>query len=137
MNDELADPAPADALGDLPAIIHVDDDPDTLRLVASAFEGKAEILSTPSVREGLAALDRGRFDAAILDIEMADGSGLDLLPRLHEAPAPIPIIVYSVHEPDSSLPDAVDAVLVKSRATLDQLVAETLARIGGRRKDDR
>ena len=77
------------------------------------------------------------YDLAVLDLILPDGSGLDLIPHLVGGPTPVPVIIYSVHEPESSLRDRVDAILVKSRATLDQLVAETLARIGGRRRDDR
>lgn len=110
---------------DLPLILHVDDDPDMLRIVASAFEGKAEIHSTPSVREAHAALQRQCFDAAILDVAMADGSGLDLLPRLREG-TPTPTVLFTVHDASPAFEMQVDAMLTKSRAPLDQLVETVL-----------
>lgn len=110
-----------------PLILHVDDDPDTLRLVASAFEGRAELHSTPSVREAHASLHRQKFDAAILDLELADGSGLDLLPILRAGPTPTPAIIFSVHDANPALADQVDGIVTKSRSSLDQLVETVLA----------
>jgi PAS domain S-box-containing protein len=109
----------------LPLILHVDDDPDMLRVVASAFEGKAEVHSTPSVREGHAALRRHSFDAAILDVAMADGSGLDLLPLLRDGD-PTPTVLFTVHDSTPAYEARVDAMLTKSRSTLDELVATVL-----------
>jgi len=129
--DAPAAEAPHRAASDMPLILHVDDDPDMLRVVASAFEGKAEIHSTPSVREGHAALRRQRFDAAILDVVMADGSGLDLLPLLRDGPAPTPTILFTVHDPSPAFLAQVDAVLTKSRSTFDELVDRTLGLVEG------
>lgn len=107
---------------DLPRILHVDDDPDMLCVVASAFEGKAQVQSVPSVREGLSALRRQKYDAVILDVDMADGSGLDLLPLLRGSPPVTPTVLFTVHDTSPALAERVDAVLTKSRSTLHQLV---------------
>jgi PAS domain S-box-containing protein len=124
-----------EAASALPQILHVDDDPDMLRVVASAFEGRAEIHSTPSVREGHAALRRQRFDAAILDVAMSDGSGLDLLPLLREEGARTPAVLFTVHDSSPAYTSLVDAVLTKSRSTLDELVGTVLALVATARKD--
>jgi len=121
---------PQDLEGDgphLPRILHVDDDSDTLRLVASAFAGRADVMATPSVHEARAALMRGRYDAAILDIAMTDGSGLDLLPTLAEGDRRTPAIVFTALDSNPALLTRADAVLTKSRATLDQLVEVTMS----------
>lgn len=112
-----------------PRILHVDDDSDTLRLVASAFEGRAEVLATPSVQEAGAALMRNDFDAAILDIAMTDGSGLDLLPLLRAGERKTPVIIFTARDSNPALTAGVEAVLTKSRASLDQLVETTMAEI--------
>lgn len=109
----------------LPTILHIDDDPDTLRVVASAFEGRARILSTPSVQEAEASLQRQGFDAVILDLAMADGSGFDLLPLLRHGERKTPTIVFTARDTNPALAASVDAVLTKSRASLDEL-AETV-----------
>jgi PAS domain S-box-containing protein len=116
------------AAGWLPRILHVDDDPDMLRVVASAFEGLAEVHSTPSVLEAEAAIARHSFDAAILDIGMADGSGLDLIPFLNDADGRTNVVIFTAKDTDPSLALLADAVLTKSRASLGQLV-ETVTRL--------
>ena len=113
----------------LPRILHVDDDLDTLRVVASAFDGQAEVYSTPSVREGYAALRRNGFDAAILDVAMADGSGLDLLPLLRDEGRATPTILFTMHDTNPGYEAQVDAVLTKSRSTLDGLVGVVMGLI--------
>ena len=113
----------------LPRILHVDDDSDTLRLVASVFEGKAELLATPSVQEARAALMRDAFDAAILDIAMTDGSGLDLLPLLSAGERKTPTIIFTARDSNPALLASADAVLTKSRASLEQVVEVTMAAI--------
>lgn len=105
-------------------ILHVDDDPDMLRVVSSAFEGKAEVRSTPSLSEAHAAIPRMDFDAVILDIGMAEGSGLELVPVLRRNGSRIPIVIFTAQDASADQIDGVDAVLIKSRASLDKLVDE-------------
>lgn len=132
-----AEPAapPQDRSG-FPAILHVDDDPDMLRVLSSVFEERAELLSTPSVVEARAAIRHTHFDAAILDIGLVDGNGLELVPLLRECNASMPILVFTAQETGVANYDGVDLVMVKSRATLDGLV-DTMMRLLGERKGRR
>ncbi|HSX56708.1 MAG TPA: response regulator, partial [Sphingomonas sp.] len=116
----------------LPVVLHVDDDPDMLAVLANAFEGKAVLRSTPSVVAARAILRRDRMDAAILDIGLLDGCGTDLVPLLRERQPALPILVFTAQEAEQCKMDGVDLVLVKSRASLDLLVSETMQRIGRR-----
>lgn len=133
----LTVPARRESDGHLPLILHVDDDPDMLRVVATAFEGKAQVHSSPSVEEASAAVRRFRYDAAVLDIGMADGSGLDLLPLFGEQDTPTPVVVFTAQDPPWDLASKVDAVLVKSRASLDRLVETTVQLADRARAGDR
>jgi PAS domain S-box-containing protein len=101
------------------AVLHVDDDPDVLRVVASALEANASIDAATSLASARRALTLNDYDLLILDIGLADGSGLDLLDETR-----LPTIVFSAQDADPALRSRVDAVLTKSRANLDQLVAE-------------
>jgi CheY-like chemotaxis protein len=105
-------------------ILHVEDDPDMLRLVSSAFEGRSQVFSTPSVEEARAALLRHGFDAVILDVGMSDGSGLELVPLIRRENPNAPIVIFTAQDTNEEVAAAVDAVLVKSRSSLDRLVAE-------------
>jgi PAS domain S-box-containing protein len=113
------DEAPANPVEDasLPAILHLDDDADVLQVVASAFRGKAVVQGVTNLAEARQLVAARRFDLIIIDIGLAEGSGLDLLPQ--EAKT----IIFTAQDSDPTLIARADAVLVKSRANLDQLVA--------------
>jgi PAS domain S-box-containing protein len=140
----VVEPAPAAELvsehattATLPVILHVDDDPDMLDVLVDAFEGRAVLRSTPSVAEARATLRRERIDAAILDIGLLDGCGTDLVSPLRNSQPDLPIIVFTAQEAEQCGAAGVDLVLVKSRATLDVLVNETMLRISQREEANR
>jgi PAS domain S-box-containing protein len=110
---------------ELPLVLHVDDDPDMLRIVAGAFEGRAQVHSSPSVVEARASIQRYRFDAVILDIAMADGDGLELIPPIRERQQAA-IVVFTAQDAEPERVKQADLVLVKSRDSLDRLVAEVV-----------
>jgi DNA-binding response OmpR family regulator len=107
----------------LPLVLHVDDDPDMLRIIAAAFDGRAQVHSSPSVVEARAAIERYAFDAVILDIAMADGDGLELIPLIRKRPGTA-IAVFTAQDADPSRLTGVDLALVKSRDSIDRLVDE-------------
>ena len=116
----------------LPVVLHVDDDPDMLAVVSSAFDGKATVHSTPSVSEARAFVRRTRYDAAILDVGMLDGCGTDLVAPLRKRTPTVPIILFTAQEVDGGATSGIDLVLVKSRASLGTLVREIVQRIEAR-----
>lgn len=126
-----------DSLGGLPRILHVDDDPDVLRVLASAFDGRALIRSTPSVVEAREMIRQHQFDAAILDVGMLDGCGLDLVPQLRQSRGNIPIVVFTAQDVEPAALSGVDATLIKSRASLDLLVTEVMDRTGKTHNEQR
>jgi PAS domain S-box-containing protein len=106
-----------------PSILHVDDDPEALDLVALTLEPMASITSVVSIEEARRALLAYQFDLAVLDVAVGPVSGLDLLPELrrHDG-SPIPVIIFSGHPPELVPNAQVEARLDKSRASLDDLV---------------
>jgi DNA-binding response OmpR family regulator len=105
-----------------PRILHVDDDPDVLRLIATALEDQVELTSVATLREARAALGRQPYDLAILDLGLTDGPGSLLLPDL-KAAGPIPVIIFSAQDADNEAAASVQAFLTKSRTSIDHLVA--------------
>jgi PAS domain S-box-containing protein len=117
-----------------PRVLHVDDDPDILAVVSSAFEGRAGITSVSSLESARAALAQNGFDLVILDLGLADGSGLELLPQLrHRDGTLVPVVVFSAQDADTELTGKVEAILTKSRTSLSKLVktVEELAVLRG------
>ncbi|MDB5359583.1 MAG: hypothetical protein JWO51_880 [Rhodospirillales bacterium] len=108
---------------DGPCVLHVEDDPDIVALVAAALQPRAELVSAGTLALARQALERGRFDVVLLDIGLPDGSGLDLLRTLDgmvDKPRPA-VILFSAQEPHPDRRDEMAAVLVKSQASLDRL----------------
>jgi DNA-binding NarL/FixJ family response regulator len=85
-----------------------------------------------TIDEARHVLDTHHFDLAVLDVGLAEGFGLDLLPDLCGADGhPIPVVVFSAQDsPDVAA--RVLAVLTKSRASIDGLVATLRRLIAGR-----
>ncbi|WP_447765554.1 CHASE3 domain-containing protein [Sphingopyxis panaciterrae] len=131
VSSAIGAPLPGDAT--LPVVLHVDDDPDMLAVVASAFDGRAAIHSTPSVAEARAAIRRTRYDAAILDVGMLDGCGTDLVAPLRKRSPDLPVVLFTAQEVDGAPNEGIDLILVKSRASLDTLVREVTDRIASKR----
>jgi PAS domain S-box-containing protein len=105
-----------------PRILHVDDDRDVLRLVAQVLGPSADVVAAETVDEARHLLDREDFDLAVLDVALAQGSGLDLLSDLHGRDGqPIPVVVFSAQD-TPQVAAQVQAVLTKSRASINSLV---------------
>ena len=105
-----------------PVILHVEDDHDILQVTASALSRVGEIVPAESLAAARAFLAARRPDLVILDIALADGSGLELLPELsHDSETLVPVVIFSVQDPPESLVPQVGAVMTKSRTSLLQL----------------
>jgi PAS domain S-box-containing protein len=115
-----------------PRILHLDDDRDVLRVVAQALGSTAEVVSAETIDEARHLLDMHTFDLAVLDVALAEGFGLDLLPDLCGADGePIPVVVFSAQD-SPEIAARVLAVLSKSRASIDNLVSTLRRLVAGR-----
>jgi PAS domain S-box-containing protein len=109
--------------GKRPCILHIEDDVDVLRVVASAFDGRADLHSVGDLETAREALRKSRYDLVILDLAFPGGSGLQLLPEMRrEDGRPIPVVIFSAQDDDPALARRVEAMLTKSRASLNDLV---------------
>jgi len=107
-----------------PVVLHLDDDRDLLDVVAKALAPEVEMLRATDLASARAILQQVSPDAVILDIQLAQGSGLELMPFLVDADGlAIPTIVYSAQDISSDLIPHVDAVLVKARGSIPDLKA--------------
>jgi len=107
-----------------PRILHVEDDPDVVRLVAEALDGRADVVSADGVAAARRALERLHFDLAIIDLGLADGNGIEILPDLRQAEGkpPIPVLIFSAQDADPEMANRVDAYLTKARTPIGSLV---------------
>ena len=115
-------------------ILLVEDNPGDARLVremlAEFKNGDFEFHWVTSLSLAMDSLAAGGIDLVILDLDLPDGSGKELLPLLRSALPPIPVMVFSVYEIGPEDAKTVDAALVKSRTDNAQLLT-TIKRLTG------
>lgn len=116
-------PDPAVAEGDRPLLLHLDDDPDVRATVTAALAGVARVTAVASLAEARIALRDGAPQLAVLDMQVVDGHGPELIPQLVDAAgAAIPVVIYSGQDIPAPLAARVDAVLTKGRHDLAELI---------------
>ncbi len=103
-------------------ILHVDDDPDILQVVSVILRDVAQVDRAPTLVAARKLLREKKYELVILDLEMPDGSGIDLVPLLQEQEPPVPAVIFSVEEVKRETAEKVSATLVKSRTSNEKLV---------------
>ncbi len=105
------------ARGNRRRILHVEDDPDVLAIASTLLREEAQVVQAVTLKEARERLEQEAFDLVLLDVELPDGSGLELLPLLR-----VPVVVFSAHEITRRWAESMAAVLLKSRATNEKLL---------------
>ncbi|NTU79821.1 MAG: PAS domain S-box protein [Chloroflexales bacterium] len=111
-----------------PRVLHIDDDPDVVHVVASLISDVATVIHAETLAEARARIAEAHFDLAIVDLVLPDGSGLEVLPALGAQRPPTPAVLFSVHELDPALTGQAAITLVKSRVT-NQELRDTIIRL--------
>ncbi|WP_207477997.1 ATP-binding protein [Arenibaculum pallidiluteum] len=117
---------------DLPEILHLEDDHDTVQLVRVALEGISRVTGARTLAEARGLLAERSFDLLLLDLDLPDGSGLEILP-LTDREAPLPVVVFSAIDVGSSAARHVERVVTKSRTDIGELVATIRSVLDGQR----
>lgn len=113
-------------------VLVVDDDPMMVRLARGILEanGFSAITTVAAAREALAAL--GEADVVLLDHQLPDASGLELLDAIRSRPNPPSVIMVTAHGNESlaaaALRRGADDYLAKD-ASLAELLPQVLERV--------
>ncbi|MBU2341797.1 MAG: CHASE3 domain-containing protein [Alphaproteobacteria bacterium] len=121
----------SNAATDLPRILHVDDDRDCLSVMASAFEDRAAIVSLSAMEDARSVIEQEHFAGAIIDVGMRDEDGTSLLPAIRRRNPGLPVLLFSARD-EKHLSAAADAVLIKSRSDLDEVVETMMGLLADR-----
>ncbi len=114
---------------DRPQLLHVEDDADIRTVVRQLLARHAEIMPAATLAEARALARARPFDLAIVDIDMPDGCGLDIIPELRDHRGdPVPVVVFTGADAGPVALRQVAATLVKSRARNEELV-DTIRRL--------
>lgn len=75
----------------------------SIRHLLAAEPGVLPVLELPGIEPALEWLETHRVDVALLDNKLADGSGVDAIPRLHRVRPDLQIIVLTVCDEEETL----------------------------------
>ncbi|MFY8094626.1 MAG: PAS domain S-box protein [Niveispirillum sp.] len=106
-----------------PRLLHVEDDADIRAIVHRLLSGHADIHAAGTLAEAQALARSLTFDAGLIDIDMPDGCGLDVITELRDRNGdPVPIVVFTGADASPVALHQVAATLVKSRVRNEELV---------------
>lgn len=106
-----------------PRILHLEDDPDVLEIVAHLVEEVGSVTPAKDLNEARHLLQNELFDLVILDLMLPDGDGESILPLLKQPNGTsTPVIVFSAREIHANAIQSIRTVLVKSQTTNQDLL---------------
>ncbi len=121
----LVTPSPQNS--DLPLLLHVEDDNDLSTMLATALHGKADVITSTTLKQAERLIDTIDFSMVILDMTLADGSGLTLLDKIDAIDGiKPPVVILSAAEMPQSVSSKVAASMVKSRLSETRIVETIL-----------
>ncbi len=113
-------------------ILHVDDDPDIRLLISASLQDFGYVVATAGTNaEGWELAQQFKFDLAILDVRLPDGTGIELCQRIHEVQPNIPTLYYSAYASDEEQEAALSVcgnAYLKKPVSAKQL-KQTIARL--------
>ncbi len=112
-------------------ILHVEDDPDILRVVSVVMGDKVEVVPASTLAAARTALAQRSFALVIIDVGLPDGSGLDLLDEIRRMVPPPPVVIFSARDFNGGATADIAATLVKSRTDNGALYQTIHKLIGG------
>lgn len=90
-------------------VLIVDDEPAIVRFLSASLESQGYIVSTAAdARTALDVVRKGAADLIVLDLGLPDMDGLDVVKRIRESGAALPIIILSSREKESAKVEALD-----------------------------
>lgn len=111
-----------------PHVLHVEDDGDLHKILSAVANVAAKFDAAHSLAEAREKLKLARYSLILLDLDLPDGSGWELLPQLKELDPEPPVLVLSAEELNAEQKSRVQAALVKSH-TSSQDFLNTLKRL--------
>jgi signal transduction histidine kinase len=114
--------------GSTPRLLHVEDDADLSHVLQIALAGNAEVVLACTIQAAESLLRESSFSLLLLDIDLPDGSGLNLLEQLPNLTThPLPVVILSVSEVTRQVQQRVAAALVKSCVSEAHIVQTILS----------
>jgi len=103
-------------------VLHVEDDPDLHQVIRAMVGERFDFELATTLHEAQVRVALERFDVVILDIDLPDGSGWDLLPEIRTRQPGTRVVILSGTEMTPDEGRKVEAVLLKSQVSPRELL---------------
>lgn len=108
-------------------VLHIEDDPDIAKIVSRVMLDICDTDVSTSVAEAKRLLKNFTYDLIVLDLNLKDGTGYEVLTYLEDNGYRIPVVILSVDEPELNISKNIAASLIKSKVSnhdlLDKIVS--------------
>ncbi len=104
----------------IPRILHIEDNIDIQHVVGVLLEKHASVTTANSLSEARDMFEKNDYNLIILDLVLADGNGIEILPLL--AKSHTPILVFSDMQLNEDYAKFVSQALIKSNSTSEALL---------------
>ncbi|WP_229507033.1 response regulator [Pseudoduganella rivuli] len=94
----------AEACRDVPRVLHVDGDGDAALVLATLLVPETQVHHAASLAEAVRAINEQEFALVVLDPDLPDGDGADLLHNLSRRTSAPPVLLYSARHPGLRTP---------------------------------
>jgi len=112
----------------IPHILHVEDDPDIRHILSSIGHGIAVFDHAGTLKEAAIKLSLAPYDLVVLDMELPDGSGLQVIPLMQGLNHQTPVMIFSGKNVTRQEAEQVSSVLIKS-CTSNQELLDTITKL--------
>lgn len=120
----------------LPRVLYVEDNRNLVQVMSMMLDGEATVFESTTLAEAKDKLTNDKFDLILLDINLPDGSGLDLIPFLKQTTNPeVPIVIYTAQRVNPVISREVAGALIKFRATNQEIINKVKSVVGARKNE--
>lgn len=105
-----------------PRALHVEDDADIAKIVSAVIDNICDTDVSTTIMNAKKMLSNTKYDLIILDLNLKDSSGYELLTFLDEHGYRIPVVILSVDEPELNISENIVASMVKSKVNNNDLL---------------
>ena len=84
---------------DVPRVLHVDGDSDAALVLATLLVPETQVIHAATLADAVRAVEQTSFSLVVLDPDLPDGDGAELLRRLKLQEESTPVLLYSARHP--------------------------------------
>jgi len=113
-------------MNNLPLILHVEDAPEQLQLVRLLLGPVCTLHQASSLNEANLLIKNNIFDLVLLDMQLSDGRGHELIPLIKQRAASTRIVLHTADE-QPAIETPVDGIISKIDVPITNLREKVLA----------